>query len=730
MAARLLKRGLLGVHADLQRQLLKMTGGWPLLLALVNARLVEDVSRGAEVNAAAKQAVNRLRQEGPAALDITDSGQRETAVKATIDYSLEALATDKRGRFLELGIFAEDTDVPLDMVTMLWRERAKFTFEQSQALCEELAGLSLMSMRWIDGQRQVVSLHDVVRSFARSDYSTGVRRQVEADRSLIKQARYLVSYIGENGDNSAWWQLPKEHFLWDHLVYHLVGGEHQSEADRLVTDIRWIMARLDLSGPLAVEADLAWSSASQVAEIRRLIARIGHLLGETESKELSKWNRLAYLSILPCLRNQIELIYGRDNPLLLSIPESHDLALTYTLATHIGLVSAVAISSDGTWLASASHDGTVRIWNTDGSQRHILSGHTDWVSAVAIAPDGTWLASASDDGTIRIWNIDGSERAVLSGHTKSVKTVAIAPDGTWLASASRDRTIRIWNIDGSQRAVLSGHTGSVRTVAIAPDGTWLASASHDGTVRIWNTDGSQRRVLSGHTDWVIAVVIAPDGTWLASASDDGTIRIWDTAGSQRTVLSGHTSSVWAVAIAPDGTWLASASTDETARIWNADGSQRAVLSGHTQSVWAVVIAPDGTWLASASDDGTIRIWDTDGSQRAVLSSHTGPVWAVATAPDGTWLASATDNGTVRVWDTDGSQRRILSGHTDWVSAVAIAPDGTWLASASRDGTARIWDTDGSQRHILSGHTDWVSAVAIAPDGRWLASASDDGTIRT
>ncbi|MGW0810761.1 NB-ARC domain-containing protein [Nonomuraea sp. NPDC002799] len=730
VASRLLGRDLPLMRADVRRRLLEVTGGWPLLLALVNARLVEDVSRNAQVDAAAEQAVARLRRAGPSALDIADSGQRETAVKATINYSVEALAPEMRGRFLELGIFGEDVDVPLEMVALLWRGTAGLSVEQSQRLCEDLAGLSLLTLRWVGGRHRVVALHDVVRSFARSELAVDPNRLVEANRSLISEARSLVPAT----ERSEWWRLSPGHFLWDQLAYHLTEEDCRPELDRLVTDIYWILARLEYAGPLALEADLKHSTSAEAVEICRLIAQVGYLLGGLETKELSEGNRLTHLSALPHLRSQIERLLPATGPVLLPkllMPESRDSAPVRTLAGHTGEVQQVAIAPGGTWLASASADRTVRLWNLDGSERAVLAGHTGEVQQVAIAPDGTWLASASADRTVRLWNLDGSERAVLTGHTGEVFDVVIAPDGTWLATASFDETVRLWSVDGSECTVLTGHTGGVTAAAIAPNGTWLASASADRTVRLWNVDGSERAVLTGHTGVVYGVAIAPDGTWLASASADRTVRLWNVDGSERAVLTGHTGEVYGVAIAPDGTWLASASAsgDRTVRLWESDGSERAVLTGHTGEVFDVVIAPDGTWLATTSDDRTVRLWNVDHSKHAIWACHTEEVYGVAIAPDGTWLATASYDETVRLWNLDGSERAILTGHTGAVYAVAIATDGTWLATTSFDQTVRLWNVDGSERAILTGHSDEVYGVAIAPDGTWLATASYDETVR-
>jgi len=73
----------------------------------------------------------------------------------------------------------------------------------------------------------------------------------------------------------------------------------------------------------------------------------------------------------------------------------------------------------------------------------VLTGHASAVGALAVAPGGTWLASASYDNAVRIWDPHtGQTRHTLTGHTRPVRALAVAPDGTWLASAGYDATVR------------------------------------------------------------------------------------------------------------------------------------------------------------------------------------------------------------------------------------------------------------------------------------------------
>ncbi len=71
--------------------------------------------------------------------------------------------------------------------------------------------------------------------------------------------------------------------------------------------------------------------------------------------------------------------------------------------------------------------------------------------SVAWSPDGSQLASASDDKTVRIWDArTGQEVSQLQGHSDRVRSVAWSPDGSQLASASDDKTVRIWDASTDQ----------------------------------------------------------------------------------------------------------------------------------------------------------------------------------------------------------------------------------------------------------------------------------------
>jgi WD40 repeat protein/serine/threonine protein kinase len=415
-----------------------------------------------------------------------------------------------------------------------------------------------------------------------------------------------------------------------------------------------------------------------------------------------------------------------------------------TFTGHTKLVGSVVFSPDGTRLATASEDGTVKVWDAaNGRVIRNLEGHKGFVVNVAFSPDGKQLASASFDRTVKLWDVASGRNIRDLDRANSVGSVAFSPDGTQLATGSYDGFVKLWNTSsGKESQHFKAHSVLVASVAFSPDGKSIATGGWDKLVKVWDlASGKERLRLEGHTGELKSVAFSPDGKLLASAGLDRTVRIWDVASPwiwdlvrPRMIhrLIGHTDRIFSVAFSPDGKRVASAGVDQTVRVWDvATGDEAMTLKGHTSWVSSVAFSPDGKRLASAGHDQTVKLWDaTSGGETMMVIRAPNLLKSVAFSPDGKRLASSSDDWKVKVWDAaSGLETQTLIGHTDSVWSIAFSPDGKRLASAGADSTVRVWDAmSGQEIGKLKGPTKLVFSVAFSPDGKRLAAGSMDETV--
>ena len=379
----------------------------------------------------------------------------------------------------------------------------------------------------------------------------------------------------------------------------------------------------------------------------------------------------------------------------------------------------------------------MKLWDvSSGKEIRTFGGHTGGVVSVAVSPDGKYALSGSHDYTMKLWEIaSGKAIRMFQGHTFWVNAVAFSQDGLYVLSGSDDRTLKLWDVaSGKEVRTFQGHAATVNSGVFSPDGKYLLYGSYDKTLKLWDVvSGRQIKTFSGHKEAVVRVVFTPDGKQALSSSYDKTLKLWDVAsGKEIRTFQGHTYGAFGVAVSPDGKNILSGSGDKTLTWWDVvSGHAIRTFQGHTAWIVSVAVNPDGKYGLSGSYDKTLKLWDIAGGKEIrTFAGHTGYVSSVAFSPDGRYALSGSADQTLKLWDVEtGSEVRTFQGHTGWVNSVAFSPGGLKVVSGSNDGV-KLWDaSDGRVIRTFAGHADGVGAVAVSPDGRYVFSGGSNGTTK-
>ena len=230
----------------------------------------------------------------------------------------------------------------------------------------------------------------------------------------------------------------------------------------------------------------------------------------------------------------------------------------------------ISYSPDGDRLA-ISDDRVVRIMDAaSGAEVLSLAPADSTTMDAKFSPDGTHLAVASINGTIRIYAGDtGILTLEFLATPAGIQRIAYSPDGKRIASANQDGA-NVWDVTtGKKLLTYNGHGAGIRSsgIAFSPDGKWIATSGNDATIKVWDSEtGADLFTLIGHTGPTFGVAFSPDGQFLASSSVDRTVKVWrlPKAGEQvpePLTLTGNSGAVYQVAFSPDGTRIVSVGRD-------------------------------------------------------------------------------------------------------------------------------------------------------------------------
>ncbi len=383
-----------------------------------------------------------------------------------------------------------------------------------------------------------------------------------------------------------------------------------------------------------------------------------------------------------------------------------------------------------------------------------LLGHSAQVSQLAYSASGRFLASASIDQTVRIWDVSAPGRP---RPLKVIQSDSTADFVAWhrnLLVTPAATGIALWDAtDPARPRRLADLTCStIYKVALSQDGRILAASFGSG-VQLWDVaDPMHARTLArlprDVRDPVAALAFSPNGDVLATAPLNSAVQLWDIAGPHGiTPLSTlHLSyaprallnfpNVLYLAFSPDGRTLAgAASANQETLLWDVTDRRHPLplppIAGFKVAVGAVQFTPSGGMLAIGLGNGSVALEDMANRRHpaslTTLTSHGGPIVAAVFSPDGDTLATGANDHNIRLWDVTaptGSAADTLTGYNGGIHRVTFRPDGKVAAISTSDNTTTLWDTRNPFRPLrlktLASKALWGIA-AFSPSGRTLAT---------
>lgn len=448
---------------------------------------------------------------------------------------------------------------------------------------------------------------------------------------------------------------------------------------------------------------------------------------------------------------------------------------------HGHYVQDTAFSPDNIHLATASLDGTVRIYDMISGVEPLLIQRKADISYVDFTPDGNHLVTLepaeNSNSTMRVLDVtNGNDQNVIpnvEGRSEVIfgaNSNLVATAGSEYFSRSRVRVVdtttgkeigafyqdgQVWKIVYSptgknfltftgngihlfdsasykQLATIEQLSNSTYFVLFSPDELFVA-ISDGNRIQLLNTSNGDQiavldyeRQLGLDPDYSASVIaFTPDAKHLAVVNneffDTSVIRlISTTSGKEASTLrqEGYTS---AIAIAPEGIHLITGNLDGLLRIVdlnNITDYKEVTTFNLSEPIQEIMFSPNGSRLVTRSQDSAVRIFDSDGYKEIASFDLATPLKKFIFAPVGNNFVALNDN--VQLYSAVTGQKLRQFADIGEIMDVVFSLDGTQIATAGRDGAVRIFDvTSGETSTIL--HLDPVVwKVAFSPDGNRIA----------
>jgi WD40 repeat protein len=375
-----------------------------------------------------------------------------------IHVSVESLLTDARvgvanaaGRFLELGVFNADEQVPVAAAVTLWADTGSLDDWDALGLLILLGERSLLQVSAVPAPNSAVvvrqfSIHAVVRDYARLTHG---------DPTVLNRL-LLAAY--ERKCSAGWANGPDDGYFFRHLPRHICYARGPAALKDLLLNLGWIKKKLEVAGLSALVLDYTLSPDDAVlTAVKDALLLSGHSIQRHPQRVEGELGARLTASDYAQLTQGAE-VDGKPKVRLLNRARSVAIAgsrLVRTLIVSEGDIKDICATGDGKYVIAALDGAGVAIIDVAGGIVVRSCATTATVSALAASQDGSLIAIAVES-VVELRSIETTEvLARYEGHTSTIFSVGFSFDGRHLVSLSYDNTVRVWPIgsDGKSRII-------------------------------------------------------------------------------------------------------------------------------------------------------------------------------------------------------------------------------------------------------------------------------------
>ncbi|MEO0759230.1 MAG: TIR domain-containing protein [Cyanobacteria bacterium J06648_16] len=395
------------------------------------------------------------------------------------------------------------------------------------------------------------------------------------------------------------------------------------------------------------------------------------------------------------------------------------------LEEHTDKIRDISFSPDGQRLATASNDGTVRLWTARGKLLKTLTIGSR-AFGVHFSPDSQTLVTRSRDKILGIWDREGNLIEAIENQVVDLG-VAFSADSQFFVAKSTADEARLWTKTGELVASLPH--AELDIIQLSQQSSIVLTRSKDGFIKLWSLDGTPSKTFDypdfDHT------LLSRDGQWLVLFGDSNRPSLLvmvnvDTA--ERRVFE-HEWPINRVTFSDNPAYLATyqRSGNSPVTLWNIENRQKQQIRVE-DTVNDVSFGGLSQLLAVAESSGAVKLWNFSGEQLHSLL-HNAPVEIVGFSPDEETIVTLSNDHDIKLWHFLDPNVLQLGTHQDWATRMQFSPDGKRIVTTSHDRTARIWERNGRFVRALRGHTQAIQAVAYSLDSRMIATGGKDKTVR-